>query len=555
MSDNNSVSEVQVPKRLENNGTKTFCRNLDAVTPPPTVLDVVIAARDAKEGVGALEDVAVKPRKSRIKVFKPEEIQEKLKRDIHVNRASSFNLCTVPDDILSVIFEFYVDELSPWTLMWVCRQWRAAAIQTRRIWSKILLTKTPRRADDWNDRWQGGEVCYSLPTLQNALKRAGGAPLDISISTPHSTTNAPLDPLSSQLIDLLRVEGAYHRIQTFDTKYCSLEWSKTAKFEGFEFPALQEAYLSSGAFDVNKCILKTASRLRSLSIFKLIPDEFDWDLSSMHNLEELSIYIHYFPPCGPELIQLIDSVPRLTTLHLNHVSIPGFQGSTSLSIPSLLVLVLSRTGIRCRMDLPNLVTLSVKISTIASSEADPLVLPCLQYLNVDYFTVEQDLYIHASALETLALTLSSCHPKLDPSSSMEKLLKNAILPGQMSPCSFVLSAPIVNAQLLSDVLTYMPQLKNWEFDGMIASSKSFFDKFAGRSLGGKSSHATKKVPLCPSLEYVRIRVETPSDSKDTSSEEAMVKWYKKTIQVRKTGQHAIKTALIWDKVSEMYVSL
>ncbi|PBK84180.1 hypothetical protein ARMGADRAFT_897714, partial [Armillaria gallica] len=65
----------------------------------------------------------------------------------------------LPDDILTVIFEHCVrnptklldswhtydyDSLvtddAPWTLSHVCRQWRAVALNTARLWSCVNLT-------------------------------------------------------------------------------------------------------------------------------------------------------------------------------------------------------------------------------------------------------------------------------------------------------------------------------------------------------------------------------------------------------------------------------
>ncbi|KAK0457490.1 uncharacterized protein EV420DRAFT_1548539 [Desarmillaria tabescens] len=107
----------------------------------------------------------------------------------------------LPDDILTVIFELCVrnptklldswhsydyDSLvtddAPWTLSHVCRQWRAVAVNTSRLWSCVNLT--------FSDSEELGNERY---LLELQLERLKGHDISLSISNP--ADDHPLLPL------------------------------------------------------------------------------------------------------------------------------------------------------------------------------------------------------------------------------------------------------------------------------------------------------------------------------------------------------------------------
>ncbi|KAG8810108.1 hypothetical protein FRC17_003088 [Serendipita sp. 399] len=527
-----------------NDVIQTFPRYLDVVIRSPTSSDVEVARYNVKEGVEALANLELELEQARAGVVELEKRRERLKEDIHVNRSISSNLRTIPDEVLSVIFEFYVDtpySPGPWRLMAVCRQWRAAAIQTRRIWSKILI-KVGYNPHHLSSRWNEREICYTPALLQEALDRAGGAQLDIKIDI-NGSGGRELNPF----IDQLRAKRAYLRMHALHTQRCSVSQLKKANFEGFEFPILERAYLTAAAVDIHERIKKMAPRLRCLELHKLHEGQLDWDLSSMHQLEDLLIYGGYRKHhCGVEAILMISSAPRLTTLQLMGITIPSSPGQ---EIPTLLTLHLEDATINCKLDLPGLRTLIMLHSKVANDKTHPFTLPSLMTLKIDSATLGDDLCIHAPALESLELGLRDSTTGYQP--VIDRVFGPSVFMGEISPHCFRLHADSIKAQELVTVLTHMPHLEKWTFEGTITSPKSFFDKLAGRSLGGTTNRATSRVPLCPSMTTILFDIR----SRHSVNAANVKQLYEETIRVRRGGRYSIKNAFFKESESRTFVKL
>ncbi|KIM23473.1 hypothetical protein M408DRAFT_27819 [Serendipita vermifera MAFF 305830] len=101
-----------------------------------------------------------------------------------VNLSKMAPIRRVPPEILSMVFYIHVYENSesPWLLMQVSRAWRAVALLTKGLWSRIVLAPTSwyRRKYLYRDN-RGMEVCTTQPQLFLALKRAGSCALDLKI--------------------------------------------------------------------------------------------------------------------------------------------------------------------------------------------------------------------------------------------------------------------------------------------------------------------------------------------------------------------------------------
>ncbi|CAG7850256.1 SubName: Full=Uncharacterized protein {ECO:0000313/EMBL:CCA75645.1} [Serendipita indica DSM 11827] len=104
---------------------------------------------------------------------------------IFEKRASIAPIRRVPQDVLSMIFGLCVREnaTSPWTLMHVCRSWRAAAMHTAMLWNRIMIAPS-----NWAGRrkgapkfYEGMEVCTSAGQLERAIKQAGSTPLEVRL--------------------------------------------------------------------------------------------------------------------------------------------------------------------------------------------------------------------------------------------------------------------------------------------------------------------------------------------------------------------------------------
>ncbi|KAG8801502.1 hypothetical protein FRC16_000340 [Serendipita sp. 398] len=135
-------------------------------------------------------------------------------------------LFNFPDEVFSIIFEFYASSLSnndPWILMQVCRRWRTLATDTRRIWSGILLAHVTNHI---SRRYGGYEVCHTEHLLRDALARSAGGPLDLwfefgqledvdSYGVDNTVAeNAAMDTIARTLIEVLRAAEAYLRIRS-----------------------------------------------------------------------------------------------------------------------------------------------------------------------------------------------------------------------------------------------------------------------------------------------------------------------------------------------------
>ena len=85
------------------------------------------------------------------------------------------------DDALLEIFEYFISAGgSPWVLAHTYSRWRRVVLSSNHLWSGILITTNIDT--EVVRRHEGKEVCNSLQRLEQAIKRVGCAPIDLSIS-------------------------------------------------------------------------------------------------------------------------------------------------------------------------------------------------------------------------------------------------------------------------------------------------------------------------------------------------------------------------------------
>ena len=85
----------------------------------------------------------------------------------------------LPPEVLSEIFMIQVDcGDSPWTLLRVCRLWKAVASSTPRIWRHIKIAEHRKQFDSGTSF----QTCLTNAHFEKALSRTGAAPLSISIA-------------------------------------------------------------------------------------------------------------------------------------------------------------------------------------------------------------------------------------------------------------------------------------------------------------------------------------------------------------------------------------
>ncbi|KAG8819500.1 hypothetical protein FRC17_010421 [Serendipita sp. 399] len=538
------------PKGITNGTAKTFRRNLDAVMRSPTSAEINQASKNVKDGVATLDKIDKEIAQLRGQLDTLEKRREKVQRDLHLNRSIASNLRNIPDEILSVVFEFYTESgpaANPWVLMGVCRQWRAAAIQARRIWSKIMLTHAkPGGSGSNNRRYDDYEVCHTVPLLQKALDRAAGAPLHISLNFGQYRGSDILgedDTISRQLVETLQTSGAHLRIHELETKNCSIEWIKRIEFDGFEFPALEKARLTMSSHHLNAKIKKTALRLRWLHLERTTDEELDWESPNVGRIDYLGLCGAGWnlggrgPLISAKAMRLIHSAPLLTGLYLSYVKVPSISGHGSLSIPSLRDLELVRVEIECSLDLPNLRTLVMTESKLPKSEKNPLFLPSLKSLTISNCGRDSLRDIRAPELHNLEFLNFNDGSKWS-HSTLESIIDNRIIPEHLSPRVIRLETWPVRAKQLSKFLSNIPLLEEFTLEGSVISPKDFFEDFAGRSLTTKAP-VTRRTPICPSLNSFKLNITSRTIA---PSEQANIKWFTQMVQVRKRSRYPINTA-------------
>ncbi|KAG8790652.1 hypothetical protein FRC16_000772 [Serendipita sp. 398] len=435
--------------------------------------------------------------------------------------------------------------------MSVCHQWRAAAIRTRRIWSRILLTHAvhdPQRPNE--RRWLGYEACHTIPLLQKALDRAADAPLHISLDfghRPEASVSGEEDTLSRQLLETLGTSGADRRIFELDAKFASIEWIKKIEFDKFEFSALEMAWLTTSLRNLNACIKKTSPCLRWLHLEKYPGDALDWDLSGMTRLVLLWLSGGQGRvPCGLETIKMIRSASHLTELRVWYLKLPYLPGDESLSIPSLLTLVLLGAEVECKLDLPNLQTLTINSSTVSKSEADPLIFPSLTSMTI--IKGGPDGLLHIRAPKPLILDIM-IFDTLSLIPTLNGIMNHVILLGHLSIRVLRLTTREINPQSLTDFVGKILHLEEVEFHGLISRPKEFFDDLAGPPPSAKTQLINKK-PICTSLKTFRLHIPPIASS---TAEKAMMKWFRKAVEARKKGMYPIEEAFYWKTDLEIWV--
>ncbi|KAG8841337.1 hypothetical protein FRB91_005126 [Serendipita sp. 411] len=529
-----------------------FHRNLDAVIRSPTSAEVEQAKKNVQYGIDTLNQIERELKETRARLANLEQRQDAVQRDLDLNRSIASNLRSIPDEIFSLIFEYYVESdtwASPWVLMGVCRQWRAAAIQARRIWSKISVTHAIHTSQRPHERTRlGYEICHTVPLLERALDRAAGAPLHLCFNfghSPHSNVYGDKDMISRQLLKVLQETKAYLRIYELETKSTSTDWIKNVEFDGFEFPALEKAWLTTSSKSLNERIKKTSSRLRWLNLGISSGDALDWDLSGMPRLSDLWLSGGSGRvSCGLEMVEMIQSSPCLTDLQLWHVKLAPVPGDVSLSIPSLLTLELYDAEIECKLDLPSLRKLAINLSTLPNSQSVQLVFPALTTLVIK--DCEKEILPHIRAYVPLKFDISSFS---DLELMMVKVMDDMIRPRHPSVRGLRLSTHSISPEPLSDILSMVPDLEDFEFLGSISSPKTFFADLVGHSLTAKTNSANRD-PICKSLQRFKLCVPLPLSSSNTK---AMMRWFEAAMKIRKKGRHPIKEASYYD--GEAWISV
>ncbi|KAG9025501.1 hypothetical protein FS842_005241, partial [Serendipita sp. 407] len=122
--ESSDLSESEIPKRVQSarkrgkHGIgKMFHRSLDAVIRSPTSADIDQAKKNVQYGIEILNQIEKELEQARVRLSDLEQQREAVQNDIDLNHSIASSLRNIPDEILSLIFEFYVESdtwASPW---------------------------------------------------------------------------------------------------------------------------------------------------------------------------------------------------------------------------------------------------------------------------------------------------------------------------------------------------------------------------------------------------------------------------------------------------------
>lgn len=131
------------------------------------------------------------------------DVQSEIER-LQASLSPSRKLLT---DCLRVAFQIYVEAGgSPWTLAHTCARWRGVVLETPSLWSGICISSNIDH--EIIRRYNGKEVCNTLPRLRRALKRVGNAPIDLDIMLNWSHTSLDVRSIKTMIVVI-----SYHACQ------------------------------------------------------------------------------------------------------------------------------------------------------------------------------------------------------------------------------------------------------------------------------------------------------------------------------------------------------
>ena len=176
------------------------------------------------------------------------EIEERLAR----RREFVAPVKRLPSEVLSDIFTILVDcGDTPWTLLRVCRLWKAVTSSTPRIWRYIQI------AGDQGQFNSGTSFqnCFTNEHFEKALSRTGAAPLNISLTLPPCVMDTAAD--SHRIFALFgTLTTVLNRCDTLELKEGRRSFSAKYQelFATLQFPissSLRCLRLGSGWEDLN----------------------------------------------------------------------------------------------------------------------------------------------------------------------------------------------------------------------------------------------------------------------------------------------------------------
>jgi hypothetical protein len=290
-------------------------------------------------------------------------------REILENRAYLARVRALPQEVLSLVFLFYTQDplQSPWTLMQVTRTWRATALCTRAIWTKIMITSVIWKEQRQERSYEGREVCVSQQQLGRALHRAGNSPLDIlvdcNLGYPRGRRASERDVREfRETVSLLSSPHRCSLVRHFEVQglYVPRLLGATTSWN---FPALETLIISDSALNqMTEAILKSSKRIRKLSTTATaflcyadlaVPSE----LTEVH-IDASFVQANISLEEARSLRGCLQATLFLTILEIDHLEHHPSIPATTITLPNLQILELHCTSLVWYLDAPSLTTLT-----------------------------------------------------------------------------------------------------------------------------------------------------------------------------------------------------
>jgi hypothetical protein len=222
----------------------------------------------------------------------------------------------LPSEVLSEIFTIHVDcGNTPWTLLYVCRLWKAVGSSTPRIWRYIQICEVNKEQGRFNSG-TSFQMCFTNSQFEKALSRTGATPLSISIAVPYLAYSTDLAPDTNRLFAVfVTLTKILNRCDTIELKETYRSFSKECQnlFATLQFPVSSPV----------RCLHVGGGWESSIIVHKIL-------VASNHGssaLRELSMAAHG----NPSLFDSLTNYPTL--LNRSPHSPPKIARSRQMSSP------------------------------------------------------------------------------------------------------------------------------------------------------------------------------------------------------------------------------
>ncbi|PVG01666.1 hypothetical protein CPB86DRAFT_812296 [Serendipita vermifera] len=462
----------------------------DEIIRLPTLSEVasICATIQQKEA-----DLAVIDQEYKLLMEKAQQVKMKRQRlaeELLSHRSVISRMRAVPQEVLSHIFLLYIEDpdQSPWTLVHVCRAWRAAGLRTGQLWSKIMITTTAWQEQGHSRRKHGYEICGTADQLTRALKRAGPALLHIHLLSLqpkkmsfHKTLKYAGERLCQDLYNTFLDSQAFSRVRVLtisgNSRILIQAWLQPLTY--VQLPRLEELVVEAGSFHLDMFSKAFSSPIRPRTVQIDGGQYFASMLKHLHHptIDRLSFSTRFWGSRDviQELYPCLRGAHNLTSLRLTHSN----GGSTfqvtyqdfNITLPSLKDLTLQGVILRGAFKSPSLeVLLILENGKIITPEITTY--PNLKHIKIVCVEPEFLLRFKAPAVETLDLQVSA---SISSNRSFLKELGVCVLStGSIEPTRFYLRKTYIDNQTLLELLRCMPRLSEVELQ-CIAISQQFLN--------------------------------------------------------------------------------